>query len=1094
DTWDFTTTAAPGPKTWDGSVSSDWHTAANWTPSGVPTSNDDVTIPDVTNDPVMATSDAQVNSLTVHEGAMLDLTDRTLTVEGTLTNNGTLKQTRGVAEGTTTQFLRITNTAGTQTKYHGVDMTPSSIRSTARLAKATASPTVGIRETLQPYRTPDSEPPPSDGRLPLEAPATYAVVGPTTRSAHQGTLYSTADSTVLEGYPSSNFGATGDMWAGYDELLDPPGQIVRSLVRFDTASLPSEQEITTATLRLHLISSWDYPDTSRTITTYRAASTWSEDGVTWNNQPGSQEAYGANSIVSGAWGWYEFDVTDLVVAWVEGTYPNHGIIVRGPEVSGEDASWRAFGTQESDHVPELIMDYSGPNTPPSEPSNPSPANGATEVSTDADLSWTGGDPNNGDSVTYEVYLGTSSPPPLVASIGPYSATQTSLTYDPGTLEDGTQYFWYVVAKDNQEATTTGDTWEFHTTGCPDFRTGQWEGAADFTVSNDRSRVLNFSIDITAGTCYNGELTADELPIENCQIQFAATDGDAQVSGGGTFVSETEMNGWLSVFRPSCISSGSWYAWWAAPSDPPNAPSDPSPADGATEVSINADLSWTGGDPNDGDSVTYEVYLGTSSPPPLVATIGPFPATQTSLTYDPGTLTQGTQYVWYIVATDNLDVSTTGDTWTFTTTMPVNTPPTLSDLPDQDVPMNGSADNAIDLWAYADDAEDGDDALSFTITNDPATEAGVSIDGDRYIDINPTADWTGETEVQIQVEDTGGLTDSDTFQVSVQGTEVTVSVSGNQFCSGRDSGVKRCFDIETDAAVRFYFSGAERNGMPLEDLLVFHYIDEWTEEPGPYTRGGAGDGQYVEAQNVDDFSLFALDSAGGGFIYLPLVLRRYPPIPDIPVLNAISNPDGDGNYTVSWKTASLADEYVLEEDDNRGFSSPTERYSGPGLSWDATGKAPGTYHYRVKARNAYGDSGWSNIESVAVAMPELEPCPADTIEYLGTTSQNRPVKICADQDFSTIKRVMINYSISCSTPDYGAATVWDVPSSDGWPIEDRAFFVEAQYMFDLDGTFAPGFASVSGTWQGIEARCSGFPGPCWEVCRGPVGQWSATRQP
>jgi hypothetical protein len=283
-------------------------------------------------------------------------------------------------------------------------------------------------------------------------------------------------------------------------------------------------------------------------------------------------------------------------------------------------------------------------------------------------------------------------------------------------------------------------------------------------------------------------------------------------------------------------------------------------------------------------------------------------------------------------------------------------------------------------------------------------------------------------------------------------------------------------------------------MPLEDLLVFHYIDEWTEEPGPYTRGGAGDGQYVEAQNVDDFSLFALDSAGGGFIYLPLVLRRYPPIPDIPVLNAISNPDGDGNYTVSWKTASLADEYVLEEDDNRGFSSPTERYSGPGLSWDATGKAPGTYHYRVKARNAYGDSGWSNIESVAVAMPELEPCPADTIEYLGTTSQNRPVKICADQDFSTIKRVMINYSISCSTPDYGAATVWDVPSSDGWPIEDRAFFVEAQYMFDLDGTFAPGFASVSGTWQGIEARCSGFPGPCWEVCRGPVGQWSATRQP
>jgi hypothetical protein len=102
-----------------------------------------------------------------------------------------------------------------------------------------------------------------------------------------------------------------------------------------------------------------------------------------------------------------------------------------------------------------------------------------------------------------------------------------------------------------------------------------------------------------------------------------------------------------------------------------------------------------------------------------------------------------------------------------------------------------------------------------------------------------------------------------------------------------------------------------------------------------------------------------------FVYLPLVLRRSPPIPDIPVLNPINNPDGDGNYTVSWSTAYLANTYSLQEDDNAAFSSPTTRYTGSGTSWNATGKAPGTYYYQVKASNAWGDSSWSNVRQVTV---------------------------------------------------------------------------------------------------------------------------------
>jgi hypothetical protein len=57
-------------QSWTGSTSSDWNTAANWQPSVLPVSQDDITIPDVANDPVIDTyTNAVCNTLTVEPGA-----------------------------------------------------------------------------------------------------------------------------------------------------------------------------------------------------------------------------------------------------------------------------------------------------------------------------------------------------------------------------------------------------------------------------------------------------------------------------------------------------------------------------------------------------------------------------------------------------------------------------------------------------------------------------------------------------------------------------------------------------------------------------------------------------------------------------------------------------------------------------------------------------------------------------------------------------------------------------------------------------------------------------------------------------------------
>jgi len=176
-----------------------------------------------------------------------------------------------------------------------------------------------------------------------------------------GPFYSVADACVLEGYPTWNFGDTSDMWAGYDDYLEPDGKIARSLIQFDLSSIPTGTPISSASLRVYLVGSYDWPGKTRTITAYRIGSTWSESSVTWNTQPTFGEAYGSAAVTERAWGWYSFDVTNLVRGWVNGTLPNYGVMLRGPEWSGYDSSWRAFSTREgsSPYMPQLVITYTG---------------------------------------------------------------------------------------------------------------------------------------------------------------------------------------------------------------------------------------------------------------------------------------------------------------------------------------------------------------------------------------------------------------------------------------------------------------------------------------------------------------------------------------------------------------------------------------------------------------------------------------------------------------------------------------------------------------------------------------------------------------
>ncbi len=248
--------------------------------------------------------------------------------------------------------------------------------------------------------------------------------------------------------------------------------------------------------------------------------------------------------------------------------------------------------------------------PPGQASSPNPANGATNVSTTTDLSWTAGS----GATSHDVYFGTVSP-------GTFRGNQTATTYDTNTMATSTTYYWRIDEK-NDNGTTTGVVWSF-TTAPP----------------------------------------------------------------------------------------------------PPAQASNPSPATGATNISVTTDLSWTAGT---GSPTSRDIYFGTVSP-------GTFRGNQTATTYDTNTMSNNTTYYWRIDE-KNAGGTTTGIVWNFTT-VPDTTPPTPNPMTWATVPTaTGStsitmtattaADNTPPMMYYFECTTDGSKSSSWQ-TNTTYVATGLT---------------------------------------------------------------------------------------------------------------------------------------------------------------------------------------------------------------------------------------------------------------------------------------------------------------------------------------------------------------------------------
>lgn len=117
--------------------------------------------------------------------------------------------------------------------------------------------------------------------------ADTASAGPVAGLAASTTLYPVADTWVNYMLPAGNYGTATLLEIGSEEC---PGREFpdrgRTLIRFDLSAIPAGQAIQSASLQLYLRYAYSGGASTNRIALHRITSSWTETGVTWNNQLG----------------------------------------------------------------------------------------------------------------------------------------------------------------------------------------------------------------------------------------------------------------------------------------------------------------------------------------------------------------------------------------------------------------------------------------------------------------------------------------------------------------------------------------------------------------------------------------------------------------------------------------------------------------------------------------------------------------------------------------------------------------------------------------------------------------------------------------
>ena len=248
-------------------------------------------------------------------------------------------------------------------------------------------------------------------------------------------LANTSDPSM---YDDMNHGYNIELRVGADAAQTRDS---RSFLKFDLSGFDSRVTITSAKLHLYA----ENGNAGMNLGLYEVADdTWTETGLTWNNQPGSGGLLSTHGAVAGA-SWLTMDVTASVVAAFELDGLWSAML---KDIDGNLAEYRQISIHSKERTlrPYLEITMLSPFA-----ADPTPADGFGNAETTTSFGWTAGY----GALSHNVNMGTD--PGAMARVASGSTTTTYTPADP--LVFGQTYYWQIEEVAAAE-TVIGPTWSF----------------------------------------------------------------------------------------------------------------------------------------------------------------------------------------------------------------------------------------------------------------------------------------------------------------------------------------------------------------------------------------------------------------------------------------------------------------------------------------------------------------------------------------------------------------------------------------------------------------------------------------------------------
>lgn len=162
----------------------------------------------------------------------------------------------------------------------------------------------------------------------------------------------TFDTCVDQEYPTSNYYLAESLWTGGALGTNA----MRTYMKYTLPTGISASQVTSAYVYL-LKKEHKAP----TIKAYRVTSDWSSSAITWNSKPSYSTTYASGDATNTVGEWYGLNVTTLVEYWLNGTYPNYGMVLKEPSETDSTQKTKFYSSDApSPNKPELVINYNVP--------------------------------------------------------------------------------------------------------------------------------------------------------------------------------------------------------------------------------------------------------------------------------------------------------------------------------------------------------------------------------------------------------------------------------------------------------------------------------------------------------------------------------------------------------------------------------------------------------------------------------------------------------------------------------------------------------------------------------------------------------------